>query len=72
MAGKLNQEGLLLSFLYSRGIGESVNEPIAGRTRLVKLMYIFKEDYSRKFNAANFLIAEQDLPGGEMVPGTTR
>ena len=59
---KLKKEDLLLVFLYSKGIGDSVNEPILGRTRLIKLMFIFKEDYSRQFNKDKPLIEYKDLP----------
>lgn len=59
---KLKKEDLLLVFLYSKGATDSVNEPIAGRTRLVKLLYIFKEDYRKQFNKDKPLIADEDLP----------
>lgn len=59
---KLTKEDLLLVFLYAKGVSDSTNEPISGRTRLVKLIYIFKEDYIKQFNKDNFVMAEEDLP----------
>ena len=46
----LNSKDLLLSFLYSPGIDSKINEPIVGRTKLTKMMYLFeKELYSQFF-----------------------
>lgn len=59
---KLKKEDLLLTFLYSKGATGVVNEPISGRTRLVKLMYIFSKDYSKDFNKDNSVIEDKDLP----------
>lgn len=59
---KMKKEDLILCFLYANGVTESVNEPISGRTRLIKLIFIFKEDYSKQFNKDNLVISEKDLP----------
>jgi hypothetical protein len=37
-----NRKDVLLLLLYSPGKGKSVNEPIVGRTRLVKMLFLFK------------------------------
>lgn len=37
-----NKKDLLLLFLYSPGLTEKTNEPIRGRTRLEKLIFVFK------------------------------
>lgn len=41
---KLNSKDLLLSFLYSPGIKDNSNEPIIGRTKLTKMMYLFEKE----------------------------
>lgn len=46
----LSSKDLLLSFLYSPGIEAKINEPITGRTKLTKMMYLFeKQLYSQFF-----------------------
>ncbi len=37
-----NRKDILLLMLYSSGVRDRVNEPIVGRTRLVKMLYLFK------------------------------
>ena len=47
---EMNGKDLLLAFLYSPGIGSVFNEPIIGRTKLTKMMFLFeKQLYSRFF-----------------------
>ena len=47
---EMNGKDLLLAFLYSPGIGSVFNEPIVGRTKLTKMMFLFeKQLYSRFF-----------------------
>ena len=47
---EMNGKDLLLAFLYSPGIGSDFNEPIVGRTKLTKMMFLFeKQLYSRFF-----------------------
>ena len=53
---------LLLSFLYSPGNGEAVNEPILGRTKLVKMMFIFEKEISKDF------FKEKDVSLPEFIP----
>jgi hypothetical protein len=51
-----NRRDVLLLLLYSPGKGKSVNEPIAGRTRLVKMLFLFKMealDHFRKGTRIN-------------------
>ena len=59
---KLKKEDLLLAFLYSKGAKNTFNEAIFGRTRLIKLLFIFKEDYSKAFNKDKLVIEDKDLP----------
>ena len=37
-----NRKDILLLLLYSPGHGDAPNEPIVGRTRLVKMLFLFK------------------------------
>ena len=47
---EMNGKDLLLAFLYSPGVAAATNEPIVGRTKLTKMMFIFeKQIYSRFF-----------------------
>lgn len=39
-----NRRDILLLLLYSPGTGDGFNEPIVGRTRLVKMLFLFKEE----------------------------
>jgi uncharacterized protein len=39
-----DRKDVLLLLLYSPGRAESVNEPIVGRTRLVKMLFLFKAE----------------------------
>lgn len=45
----LNSKDLLLSFLYSPGIGQDPNEPITGRTKLTKMMFLFEKEIYPQF-----------------------
>ncbi len=44
-----NKKDILLLLLYSPGATEGVNEPISGRTRIVKMMYLFKKEVLTHF-----------------------
>jgi len=47
---EMNGKDLLLAFLYSPGVATATNEPIVGRTKLTKMMFLFeKQIYSRFF-----------------------
>ena len=46
---ELNGKDLLLSFLYSPGIDEEINEPIVGRTKITKMMFLFEKQIYGKF-----------------------
>lgn len=46
---ELNGKDLLLSFLYSPGIGENTNEEIVGRTKITKMMFLFEKQIYSKF-----------------------
>lgn len=44
-----NRKDILLLLLYSPGYSDSVNEPISGRTRLIKMLFLFKKEAIKKF-----------------------
>lgn len=44
-----NRKDILLLLLYSPGLTDCVNEPIAGRTRLVKMLFLFKKEILADF-----------------------
>ena len=44
-----NRKDILLLLLYSPGIDSAVNEPIVGRTRLMKMLYLFRKEALHKF-----------------------
>jgi len=46
---KLTNKHLLLMLLYSPGLSNKVNEPIRGRTRLMKMIFLFKEELQKEF-----------------------
>ena len=46
----LKGKDLFLAFLYTSGIGNDYNEPIIGRTRLQKMMYVFEKEALKNFN----------------------
>jgi hypothetical protein len=51
-----NRKDIMLLLLYSPGRGEQPNESIVGRTRLVKMLFLFKEEAMQHFKA------ELDIP----------
>lgn len=44
-----NRRDILLLLLYSPGIRDEPNEPIVGRTRLVKMLFLFREEVLPEF-----------------------
>lgn len=46
-----NRKDILLLLLYSPSASKSVNEPIVGRTRLVKMLFLFKKEVMQHFRA---------------------
>ena len=54
-----NRKDVLLLLLYSPGRGDEPNEPIIGRTRLVKMLFLFKEEAMPHFRR------ETDIPEDE-------
>jgi len=54
-----NRKDVLLLLLYSPGRGEQPNEPVVGRTRLVKMLFLFKEE------AMSYFRQGTDIPEDE-------
>jgi uncharacterized protein len=46
-----NKKDILLLLLYTNGVSEQFNEPIKGRTRLVKLLFLFHKEGLLHFKA---------------------
>lgn len=58
---EMSGKDLLLSFLYSPGQKEKINEPIVGRTKLTKMMYLFEKEIYPKFFKDELVIALPDF-----------
>ncbi|MBR2409059.1 MAG: hypothetical protein IKB07_08945 [Lachnospiraceae bacterium] len=58
---EMNSKDLLLSFLYSPGQKENINEPIIGRTKLTKMMYLFEKEIYPKFFKDELIIELPDF-----------
>lgn len=46
-----NRKDVLLLLLYSPGLSESINECVSGRTRLTKMLFLFREEALKHFRA---------------------
>lgn len=53
MIDKINGKDLLLLFLYTPGITDEINEPIVGRTRLMKMAFLFEKELKKDFLKGN-------------------
>jgi len=53
---EISSKDFLLSILYSPGIYDNVNEPITGRTKLTKMVFLFEEELQKSFFADNLNI----------------
>lgn len=53
-----NRRDILLLLLYAPGLGEAVNEPIVGRTRLMKMLFLFKEEALQHFRRGTEITEE--------------
>lgn len=49
MANKLKAKDILLLLLYLPGRTETINEPIVGRTRITKMMFLFERELYKQF-----------------------
>lgn len=46
---RLTAKDFLLLLLYSSSVGESFNEPISGKTRIMKMVFLFQKEIYQKF-----------------------
>lgn len=60
----LNSKDLLVLLLYLPGHREETCQPISGRTRLMKMVFLFEQELWRKFKFDK-QIAQSDLPNFE-------
>lgn len=57
----MTTKDLILLFLYVPGVENELCEPISGRTRFTKLIFIFKKEFYKRFKFDKY-IEEDDLP----------
>jgi hypothetical protein len=53
-----NRKDILLLLLYSPGKSDKPNEPIDGRTRLTKMLFLFKEEALKQFRTGTRVTEE--------------
>lgn len=53
-----NRRDILLLLLYSPGLRDEPNEPIVGRTRLVKMLFLFREELLPEFRLGTEITTE--------------
>lgn len=46
---QLNSVDIILLLLYSPGYTDMINEPINGRTKITKMLFLFEKELSKKF-----------------------
>lgn len=61
MRTKLNGKDLVLLLLYVKGFKDELCEPIEGRTRITKVVFLFEKEVWPKFQFDR-LLAEKDMP----------
>jgi len=55
-----NRKDILLLLLYSPGVNGIVNESIIGRTRLIKMLFLFKNEVWKKFKS-NTQLSDENM-----------
>lgn len=55
-----NKKDILLLLLYTPGETGQVNEPISGKTRLIKMIFLFKKEFLKSFSK-NKEISEEEF-----------
>ena len=53
-----NRKDILLLLLYSPGVEDATNEPIVGRTRIVKMAFLFKKEVLSHFRRGTEITEE--------------
>ncbi len=56
-----NRKDLLLLLLYAPGSGRKIGEPVKGRTRITKLMFLFAMEFWKKYGFDQ-LVRKESLP----------
>ncbi len=59
---KLKARDLLLVLLYIEGKNSTINEPISGKTRLLKMIVAFEEELFEDFKKDSDILEKKDLP----------
>lgn len=59
-----NRKDYLLLLLYSAGAQGHINEPVVGRTRLVKMLFLFRKEVLDRFQRGDL----SDIPFYEFYP----
>ena len=59
-----SSKDLILLLLFAKGHENAANEPIRGRTRLMKMVFLFDKEVRRRFNLEK--TAEGALPRFEL------
>lgn len=57
---KLKSSDLILLILYSPGYTQEFCEPINGRTKITKMLFVFEQEYAKKFKLSD-LVAVQEI-----------
>lgn len=57
---QLNSVDIILLLLYSPGYTDIINEPINGRTKITKMLFLFEKELSKKFKL-NKLTGNEDI-----------
>lgn len=59
---KIKSGDLLLLFLYQSGLNDDINEPVQGRTKLVKSIFLFEKEYYKNFAKGDINAIDIILP----------
>jgi len=58
---EISAKDFLLTILYSPGNNDAVNEPITGRTRLTKMVFLFEKELQKTFFKDNISVKLPDF-----------
>ncbi len=60
MNEKLKSVDIIMLLLYSPGYTENYNEPISGRTKITKMLFLFEKELAKKFKLDK-ITGEEDI-----------
>lgn len=60
MNEKLKSVDIIMLLLYSPGYTENYNEPISGRTKITKILFLFEKELAKKFKLDK-ITGEEDI-----------